>query len=278
MPLEKEPDFPRAISKRELRWIDYLLPQDRPGYAALRRAIEGYLVLGEGRWGEGDLMLGDPAGEIDPTEGVRPVVAYGEISGRLADGAPVTISLALHQPYEEGLVEFQIANLDGAPVPEEFTELSQWSFSYWSPGDPCPATGQPVREIPLNDRDLTLVLSPARRVLWLFDALSRTSTLIPVTNFYNELMLLKGVKDPKIALDHRLLFGDGKGGDKGSTGISYSDEELAAAFVRYNSGFRKVDPERLARRSDPERGGERSVLKKLIGGFRRSNANGNGRG
>jgi hypothetical protein len=229
--------FPRALTGQELAWLDFLLPADRPGYAEARHHLDGLLVLGEGRWGAGDFILGNPAGEIDPTEGMRPVVSYGELAGHAADGKVDTITLAIHEPNSEGLVEFQVASVSGASVPEGFVAESRWSYSYWSPGENCPATGEPVREIPLNDAsDLLLVISPAKRVLWMFDAVQRTSRLIPVTNFYNELMLLKGIRDPSIAFDHHRLF----------TGMNgYADSDLRAAYIRYNNTFRKVDPMRL---------------------------------
>ena len=257
-------DFPRALSARETAWLDFLLPAGRPGYASFRSGLEGLAILGEGRWGKGDFVLGREGDEIDLTEGMQPVMVYGEIAARAGESR-FTITLSLHQPNEDGMVEFQIGTIDAPELPEEFVEESRWSYSGWLPGEPCPATGGSVREIPLDPAgEILLVISPQKRVLWLYDAVTMVITLVPVTNFYNELMLLKGIRDPKIALDHKRLF---------SSPEDYSDADLREAFLRYNTTFRKVDRERLhpATVEEPEGG---SLGAKIINIFRRKGPNG----
>ena len=54
---------------------------------------------------------------------------------------------------------------------------------------------------------------------------------IPVTNYYNELMLHKNIRDPKIALDSNRLF---------SELAEYSDADLTYAFFTYNTLRTKV--------------------------------------
>jgi hypothetical protein len=55
---------------------------------------------------------------------------------------------------------------------------------------------------------------------------------IPVTNFYNELMLHKNVRDAKVALDSNRLF----------TELSkYTDADLTYAFLTYNKLKTKVE-------------------------------------
>jgi hypothetical protein len=229
--------FPRGLSDRERAWLDYILPAASPGCASFRSMLEPLVVLGEGRWGRDDFILGRIGQEIDRTEGMLPVMAYGEIACTADDGAPFTITLAVHQPNDDGMIEFQVGTLGAGALPAEWSERSRWSYSHWKPGAPCPATGERVREIALDSAgELLLVISPAKRVLWLHDARTMVSTLVPVTNFYNELMLLKGVRDPKIALDHKRLFDDL---------ASYTDADLRGAFARYNVSFRKVDATRL---------------------------------
>jgi hypothetical protein len=134
-------------------------------------------------------------------------------------------------------MEFQRTTLSGLPLPDQFEERGRWTYSTWMPGDPCPATGRVVREVQLSESgDLLLALATGKQVLWVFDQRSMMNTLVPVTNFYNELMLLKGERDPGRALNHKLLF------DAMET---FTDAELRDAFTRYNKVFRKVDQERL---------------------------------
>jgi hypothetical protein len=56
---------------------------------------------------------------------------------------------------------------------------------------------------------------------------------VPVTNYYNELMLLKQIRDPEIALSSRKLF---------ERLDEYSDTDLANAFLAYNRLRTKIAP------------------------------------
>ncbi|MDB5034883.1 MAG: hypothetical protein JWQ98_2124 [Chlorobi bacterium] len=252
--------FPRELSPVEWAWLAYLLPADRPGYARFLGSLDGYVLLGEGRWGTDDFVLGPVGGaEIDRTEGMQPIVAYGEIIMVAPGGREEVMTLAVHQPNDDGLVEFQISGLDAVADSGEWTEARRWSYSRWNPGNPCPATGGPVREIGLDAKgELLLTVSPVKRVLWLHDRADMTSTLVPVTNYYNELMLLKGIRDPGIALDHRRLF----------TALDdFTDVDLRLAFIRYNMSFRKIDPERL-REATPSQPRREGLLGRVLNVFK----------
>lgn len=221
--------FPRELSAREFALLEWLLPADRPGYARVLARLRSLFVIGEGRWGRNDLVLGAIGDVIDRTEGMQPVLAFGELRG-----TPCSMTVAVHMPNEDGQIEFQLSAATGPELPADFHEESRWTYSYWLPGQPCPAHNVPVREVPLpagRDTDLRLVIAPQSRVLWLHDGTERTNTLIPVTSFYNELVLTKNIRDPKIALNHRLLFDDG---------AQFTDHDLSEAFIRYNVLYRKV--------------------------------------
>ena len=58
--------------------------------------------------------------------------------------------------------------------------------------------------------------------------------MIPVTNFYNELMLHKNIRDPKVALNTKLMFTDLS---------NFSDSDLTYAFLTYNTIKTKVQME-----------------------------------
>jgi hypothetical protein len=254
-----EPEYPRPLSARERSWLALLLPTGRPGYDALRDRALALVVLGVGRWGGGDLILGPVGGEIDMEAGSAPVISSGMIEAAASDGAMLEITLALHEPGDEGMIELRVAMLRGGPVPDDYTELRRWSYASWLPGEPCPASGGPVREVPLDTTGtIRLAISPRRRVLWLHDPRAMTNTPVPVTNFHNELMLAAGVRDPAIALDPGRLF---------SALDEFSDGELRSAFRRYNMSFRKIDPERLAPPL-PEAVGAPSLLDRIRSIFR----------
>jgi hypothetical protein len=82
-----------------------------------------------------------------------------------------------------------------------------------------------------TSQKLVLVLCNRDYRIWVHDERSGVNALIPVTGFYNELMLQTGVKDPKIALDPKRLF-DVPG--------THNDLELIRAFASYNKLRNKV--------------------------------------
>src|ERR1700690_798280 len=72
-------EYPRPLRPKELDLLETVLPVDRPGYRALRDRMESMTVLGEGRRGEGDLMLGIPPDAPDTVSPLPPVIAYGVV-------------------------------------------------------------------------------------------------------------------------------------------------------------------------------------------------------
>jgi hypothetical protein len=236
---DRRPVFPHALGPTERAWCAWLLPTDRPAYAPLAGAIVPLVVIGIGRWGEGDLVLGAEEQQPDLEAPMEPVAAYGEITF----DDDTTLSISIHHPDDEARVELHLSGpaLSGY---ERRRERSRWCYSYWTPGDPSPSGGPAPRQVRLDEQGghtdsegaLTLAIDALRRILWLHDGSTLGNTLVPVTNFYNELMLLKGIRDPEIALRHRRLF---------EMPEETSDDELRAAFRRYNVTWRKVDADRL---------------------------------
>lgn len=252
---DAEERYPRVLSERERDWCMYMLPRERSAYAPIARELDELRVLGSGRWGEGDLVLGRSHQTIDLTAPMEPVAVYGEVE--FIDGA--TLSISIHHPDDEGRIEIHFSGVPSAQY-ETLAEVRRWAFSHWSPGQPSPGRESAPREISLDgDGVLVLVVDSERRLLWLYDGATGGIMLIPVTNFYNELMLTKGVRDPQIALEHRRLFSDA---------TENSDEELRAAFARYNTTFRKVDAERIAQ-SEAAAAEQHGILARLSRALRR---------
>jgi hypothetical protein len=256
------PEYPRALRPIERELVDLLLPPERPGYAALREQLDGLVVLGTGRWGAGDFVLGKPGQPIDQQAPMQPVFALG---GAVVDreGRQGEVTVSIHERDDEGRIEMHVSGLDVAEFGESLS--AQWTLSRWSPGDPAPQSDECVREIALDAGSrLVLAVAPQRRQLWLHDALAGTNRLIPVTSFYNELMLEIGERDPRIALDHRRLFAED---------VAIADADLRAAFRRYNMVFRKIEPERLEREGQE---GASDFQSRITRWFRRT-GRGNGR-
>jgi len=78
---------------------------------------------------------------------------------------------------------------------------------------------------------MVLAICAKDKRLWIYEEASGVNHLIPVTNFYNELMLEKNVRDPEVALDSKRLFTDLS---------SWTDAELLRAFAAYNKLRTKV--------------------------------------
>ena len=84
-----------------------------------------------------------------------------------------------------------------------------------------------------EDRAVVLAICTVDRRLWVYDGETGMNRPVPVTNFYNELMLHLNVRDPKVALDSLRLFQDLSG---------FTDGDLTRAFARSPS-----DPDKSER-------------------------------
>jgi len=222
--------YPRHLSSQEREWIAWILPTDRPGYKGYRAIVEQMSVIGEGRRGKGEIILGQEGSIVDLTVPLAPVFAYGAIETNFG-----TISITLREMVSDQ-ISLESVCQRREEIPEEFEESRRWTYSSWSPGQHCPQCKEKVREVWMQTeehRQKQYVLSVCLkdRRLWVYDAISQVNKLIPVTNYYNELMLHKNIRDPKVALDAKRLFLDM---------AMYSDVDLARAFVTYNTIKSKV--------------------------------------
>ena len=225
----QQAQFPRPLTDFEREALLWLLPAERPGYNAYRRYVAEWKVLGDGRRGPGNYILGAPNHLPDIESPLPQVFAYGVIE---AEG--VRIAVTLRELFEKQL-EYEIVNLSGDSVPEQFAEKRRWSFSSWSPASGCPSCGTAPREIRMEREsggEAVLAICVPDRKLWIFDIRDGVSHLIPVTNFHNALMIEKNIRDPKQALVADNLFRDLR---------SFSDADLTSAFVRYNKLRKKID-------------------------------------
>ena len=212
-------EYPRPLRPKELDLLETVLPVDRPGYRALRVRLESMTVLGEGRRGEGDLVLGLPGDLPDIDSPLPPVIAYGMVE--TTQGA-FTVSV---REEAENQINVEIVSAGGRGIPDHYEEKRRWTYSWWSPGEVSPATGGTVREVSIGD-GVTLALAPVERRIWIHERSGGIVRLIPITNYYSELMVRRGIRDPRTALVPSLLWKDLK---------SYSDEDLSRAFVAYNA-------------------------------------------
>lgn len=196
-------------------------------------------------------MLGVSGTELDLTLGMAPVVAYGEcIVGE------DQLSLSIHELNADNLIEIQFSGV--WPIPDEMTVASGWTYSYWKPGMPCPATNTPVREVRLTDPAgtplYTLALSPAKRVVWLYHHSNGFNQLIALTGFADEVFRTHKIRDANVVTHPATLL---------ERVDEFSDDDLRHAAIEYNmTSTRRFDATKVAITAKAK---EKSLIARLLG-------------
>jgi hypothetical protein len=250
--------FPKQLSARDHEWIKWILPVDRPGYRQYHDMLQSMVVIGEGRRGNGEMILGHEGNEVDFSAPLAPVFAYGAIETNFG-----TISITIREMMDNQ-VSVEIVSHRSEEVPAEFEEARRWTYSTWKPGEVCPQCCSSVREVSMHtvtgkQEYFVLAVCGKDKRLWVYDETTQVNHLIPMTNFYNELMLHKNIRDPKIALDAKRLF----------TELSlFSDRDLVYAFLTYNKLKMKVH---LAGNVETEMKENTGVFRKLKEVFLKNN-------
>jgi hypothetical protein len=222
---EHNGEYPRSLSPREREWIEWILPPDRPAYQSYRALISTMMVIGRGRRGAGEIILGGSTEMPDFSEPLSSVAAYGAIETNVG-----TISITLREPASDQ-ISVEIVSHHSDDIPSQFEEQRRWTYSTWLPAHHCPQCLRACREVPMHsnaaaDTAFVLTFCTTDNRLWVYDSASGMVRLIPMTNYYNELMLHKNIRDPHIALDAKRLFRQLS---------DYTDADLAYAFLTYNT-------------------------------------------
>ena len=98
------------------------------------------------------------------------------------------------------------------------------------PGMKSPFSHSKVREITIKPKEFILAVVPNEKKIWLYEAASGVNHLIPVSNYYNSLMLYRNERNAEKVLNPNLFFDN--------LGI-YNDMELKSAFELYNKYMRR---------------------------------------
>jgi hypothetical protein len=224
--------FPRKLSSLQKELLFSILPENKPGYKYYRDRIEQLFIIGEGRFGGNNFILGKestvpdmPTGQAGLSISSSPVFASGTNIYR--EGI---IDITIHEEADEE-VEFDISPR-GGELPANFTLVNKWNYSEWIPGNNDPKDNSSVREIVIIPGKFLLAVAPAGKKIWLHDYKTGVNHLIPISNFYNELMRTKNIRDVKTVLNPNSFF---------DMLDSYSDREIISAFVSYNKYMKKFD-------------------------------------
>ena len=217
-----EEGFPRALSDLERALLLWVLPEDRLGYAEYRRLIGEWVVVANGRRGEGNFILGAAGLEPDIESPLPHLFAFG-----LLNVGNDALTISVRERLTDQL-EFEISGPTDLDMSNGLKSYPGWTLSEWLPSQPCPVCRGSLREVDMktgSGRLLVLAICAQDRRLWVYDSRSAVNLPIPVTSFYNELMLQTTAQNRREVPDSKRLF----------TGLeAYSDAALAGAFESYN--------------------------------------------
>lgn len=220
--------FPRELTPLERVLLLWVLPADRSGYSEYRKLVQEWRVVGRGRRGAGGYILAAP-GLIPDVESPLPqLFAFGSVK---IERDEITVSVRERLGDQ---LEFEISGPVEADLPRGLESFRRWTLSEWLPSLPCPGCGGALREVEMatgSGHRLVLAICSKDHRLWVYDAQTRVNHPIPVTGFFNELMLQKKAQDRRAVPDSKRLFTD--------LG-TYSDAALTGAFSSYNRIRTKV--------------------------------------
>lgn len=220
-----ERQFPPQLGDTELRLLRWLLPKAGPGYDACFKSISGLVVIGMGRWGDGNFILGQEGATVDLSLPVERVFAYGVVRDEKG-----TCTVVVHEE-DEGQIELQFALTNEADLGSIADSTDRYSYSYWTPGDLAPSSATKVRSLDLDAAgSYILAIAPGDKRIWLHERASGVNHLIPHMKFHNELMRQIGIRDRNMVFNPKLMF---------AKQSDYKDSDLRAAFIAYNKIWKK---------------------------------------
>ncbi len=216
--------FPRDLTAQERYLLFSVLPEEKPGYKLYREKIDELIVTGYGRFKNNNYILGKQGTVPDLSFSSTPVFAAGTIK---IPGDEIDI--LINEEIDDE-IEFDVTLKYTDKIPADIDEQERWNYSEWNPGDKAPHDNSTVRETVISPGEYILAFAPAHKKIWLHESKSGVNHLIPLTNYYNELMRFKRIRDPKRALNPKLMF------EKLN---EFTDDELMNAFVLYNKYMRR---------------------------------------
>ena len=213
--------YPREITNIERTCLFLILPENKPGYNLYRKKIAGMLVIGDGKFGEGNYILGKNDPDPDLSFPSTPVFALGT----LYNGTE-KFDVIIHEETEDKIEIWFDKDIN------EITDTSfnVKSYSYWIPGMNSPFSDSKVREIIIKPNEFTLAVVAEEKKIWVHESSSGVNHLIPVSNYYNSLMLFKNERNTDKVLNPNLFFDN--------LGL-YNDLELKSALEIYNKYMRR---------------------------------------
>lgn len=214
----------RDFSKNELKLLCAILPENKSGYKLCRDMISDMIVMGMGRFNGGNFYLGSGRTKPDLSIASTPVFAVGIVRTNIG-----SIDVLIHES-EDDLIEVQLSKRIGDD--EEVIITDVLSFSEWNPGNKSPVKNEAVKEFEIIKDKFILVIDRTTKKIWLHNRESGVNHIIPISNYFNELMRLKKIKDENLFRSPLLFF---------NKLDDFSDEDFKLAFYQYNKFMRRFD-------------------------------------
>jgi hypothetical protein len=219
----KEKYFPKKISESERAILFSLLPENKSGYQHYRKLLEHLVLIGEGRFGNGNLILGEAKSVVNLSIPSSHVFAFGNIYSSSEN------YYAVIHTIDDGMIEVQI---DPYPIKDNLLIEKVVSYSDWKPGMKSPERDSEVFEYMIKENEYDLAICPLSKKIWLHEFESGVNYIIPLSNFFNELMRVRNVKDEKLLTNPAIFF---------SQVNTFSEMEIKLAFLLYNKYLRHFD-------------------------------------
>jgi hypothetical protein len=213
--------YPRELTDIEKKCLFRILPENKPGYNFYRNKINGMVVLGDGSFGEGNFILGPVEPKPDLSFPIAPVFALGTLYA-----GNTQIDIIINEETENKIEISLSCDVNEISI----TGANVKSYSFWVPGLKSPFTDSKVREIIIRPGKFILAVAAEEKKIWLYEFTSGVNHLVPVSNYYNCLMLLRNERNAQKVLNPNLFFDN--------LGL-YNDQELLLAFEKYNQYMRR---------------------------------------
>ena len=219
-------NFPRQLTAAEKTILFSILPESKSGYKLYREKINNLLVIGSGRFGGNNYILGNKETEPDLSIPSSSVFALGT-----AVSGSNNIDVIIHEESDEQ-IEFDINFVSELSFENDITIEKVSCYSNWNPGEKILFEKAEVREYIISPGSYILAIVPTLKKIWLHDISTGVNHIIPVTNFFNELMRLKNIRDPKLAL---------KPGNFFEHINEFKNDEIRKAFLMYDKYLSKFN-------------------------------------
>ncbi len=225
-------NFDTKINTFEKRWLFAILPENKPGYRSIRNKIENSFVSKR-------IVLSEEQSQVSYKLILVPENNTGKNNPDTYATTPISVGII---KYENAEVYITVSSLEDdifeieISKDEKFSQygklLSIETYANWEPGTKAPFNNSKVREIDIVKNKYVLAVAPSLKRIWLYEYETGINYLIPLSNFFNELVRSKNIQSQEIVVNPNYLF----------TNLNkFKDEDFIRGLYFYNKYIRRLD-------------------------------------